>query len=370
MRMKRRTQIWNGSRLRMERGCFLFRLSSLAALIGLLGMQGLAIGVLVYSTGDPAHNTTAPTGALTNSGWQYQGLWGAYLGTPIAAKYFITAAHVGGSVGDMFHFSGIDYPTVAMFTDTNSDLRLWRICGTFPDHALLYPSGDEAAKPVVVLGRGTQRGAEVILSDGLTNSRKGWQWGPEDSVERWGTNLVKSIVSDASLGSFLQCNFDVDGGADEAHLSVGDSGGGVFIQDGAIWKLAGINYAVDGPFNTSTNGPGFNAAIFDESGLYGGGPGNWVLLTNGASAFYATRISSRLAWINGVVQADPMPRLLSATSLAGPYTDMPDAVVNPNLRTVLVPIPPSNHFYRLLDCDPIHIASISTNQTRLVISYE
>ncbi len=368
--MKSRQHTENGSRLRMEQGCFPGKWARLAALIWLLGLPRLAVAVLVYSTGDPAHNTTAPTGALTNSGWQYQGFLGAYLGTPIALKYFITAAHVGGSAGDLFHFNGVDYPTAAMFSDTNSDLRLWRICGTFPDHASLYPRGDEAAKPIVVFGRGTQRGVEVITSDGLNNTLKGWQWGPGDEVERWGTNRVTSIVPGGSLGDFLKCNFDADGGADEAHLSVGDSGGGVFIKDGAIWKLAGLNYAVDGPFNASTNGPGFNAAIFDESGLYAGGPGNWVLQMNGPSAFYSTRISSRLAWINSVVQSDPMPRLLSATSVAGPYTDMLDAVIDPNQRTVLVPMPSSTHFYRLLACDPTRITSITTNQTTLVISYE
>src|SRR5437763_13867716 len=91
-----------------------------------LALPRLAVAVLFYATADPAHNTNAPTGALTNSGWQYQGAWGPYLGTPVAARYFVTASHVGGAVGDVFHFRGIDYPTTALFDDPNSDLRLWR----------------------------------------------------------------------------------------------------------------------------------------------------------------------------------------------------------------------------------------------------
>ncbi len=370
MQMMSRPHPKNGSRLPLKQRGFPAKLARLAAFMGLLAWPRLTVAVLFYSTADPAHNTTAPTGAMTNSGWQYQGLWGAYLGTPIAPKYFITAAHVGGSVGEVFHFNGEDYPAAAMFSDPNSDLRLWRICGTFPDYASLYPRGDEAAKPVVVFGRGTQRGAEVVVSDGITTTLKGWQWGLGDSVQRWGTNLVTAIAPSGSLGDFLMCNFDADGGADEAHLSTGDSGGGVFIQDGAIWKLAGINYSVDGPFNTGTNGPGFNAAIFDQSGFYPGGAGAWALQTAGASAFYATRISSRTSWINSVVQADAMPRLLSATSVTGPFTDLPDAVVDPSRKTLLVPRPSHMQFYRLLDCGPTHITRITTSETALLITYE
>src|SRR2546425_3474792 len=82
-----------------------------------LCLASRAMAVLFYSTSDPAHNTTAPTGALTNSGWQYQGTWGAFLGTPIAPKYFLTAAHIGGSVGDKFSFRCVDYTTTARFDD-------------------------------------------------------------------------------------------------------------------------------------------------------------------------------------------------------------------------------------------------------------
>src|SRR4051812_10426450 len=94
-----------------------------------LGLPRPASSILFYSTGDPTHNTTAPTGSLTNSGWQYQGTWGPYLGTPVAPKYFITASHVGGAVGDRFQFRGLEYTTTSMFDDPSSDLRLWSICG-------------------------------------------------------------------------------------------------------------------------------------------------------------------------------------------------------------------------------------------------
>src|ERR1700731_563949 len=55
--------------------------------------------VILYGTGDPSANTSAPTGALAGSGWQYEGQFAGVLGTVIASNYFITAKHVGGSVG-------------------------------------------------------------------------------------------------------------------------------------------------------------------------------------------------------------------------------------------------------------------------------
>jgi hypothetical protein len=61
-----------------------------------------AQAVILLDTGDPNFNTTAPTGELAGSGWQYEGLWVSFLGTAVASNFFITAKHVGGSVGDTF----------------------------------------------------------------------------------------------------------------------------------------------------------------------------------------------------------------------------------------------------------------------------
>jgi hypothetical protein len=104
-------------------------------------------------------------------------------------------------------------------------------------------------------------------------------------------------------GDLLQATFNarVPG---ESHLSVGDSGGPVFIKDGRVWKLAGINFGVDGPFNTTNSGTGFNAAIFDARGLYVETTTGWELVQwprAYPSAFYATRISSRTNWISGIL---------------------------------------------------------------------
>src|SRR5689334_639450 len=67
--------------------------------------------VVFFATGDPQYNTSAPTGSLSESGWDLQG--GAFPGVPIAQNFFITATHVGGKIGDVFTFHGVEYPMVA-----------------------------------------------------------------------------------------------------------------------------------------------------------------------------------------------------------------------------------------------------------------
>jgi hypothetical protein len=262
-----------------------------------------AHSVLFYSTADPSFNTTAPSGALTDSGWQFEGTWGAFLGTPIAPSYFITAGHVGGSIGQSFFYGGTPYLTTAFFDDPASDLRIWQVDTPFPSYAPLYSgTEDEVGKGLVVFGRGTQRGSDVLVSGGIGGDLKGWTWGSSDAVQRWGENSVSSIVDGGpGLGSLLRVSFDAGAGANEAHLSGGDSGGGVFIQEAGTWKLAGINYAVDGPYRRNLIDPAFNAALFDEGGLFKGGILIPDQLADVPGGFYATSISDRNDWIQAVV---------------------------------------------------------------------
>jgi hypothetical protein len=355
----------------------------LAALLLCCAMTARA--VIFHSTGDPTHNTTAPTGALTNSGWQFQGRWGGFLGTPIAPRFFLAAKHVGGSVGETFHYRGVGYVTTAFYDDPAGDLRLWAVCGTFPEVAPLYAGTNEVGKTAVIFGRGTQRGVAVTVSNGDTNELKGWQWGAFDSVQRWGTNVITAVetsdpddMAGSSLGNFLACTFDADGGDDEAHLSSGDSSGGFFIQDDGVWKLAGINYAVDGPFNSETNGPGFFAVLFDQGGLHTNDGTNWVLTpnttTNVPSRLYVTRVSEHLPWINSVLSGPPPPesppRILMATNLSGPFSLVTDALVDHSAKTVRLPAAGEMRFILMEGCSALRITNAQVNGTNLILKYQ
>lgn len=281
-----------------------------------------APAVILYRTGDPNQNKDAPTGDLAGSGWQYEGEFSAFLGTPIGPKHFITAAHFYPDTA--ITFGGVTYP-VAQHASGNaqalnayyipgSDLVIFQIVGTFPTYAPLWSKpGEEVGKSMVVIGRGTQRGSPILT--GANNHLDGWGWGPGDGVRRWGENTVVDVVQ-----GLLHATFDADGGPNEATLSVGDSGGAVFIRDSdGLWKLAGINYAVDGPYYrmdtpnppTAETNPNFSAALFDGAGLfeYDPSPPGVYVPAAGPNGFYSSQISSRLDYINVVLGKTPLAKI-------------------------------------------------------------
>jgi hypothetical protein len=312
------------------------------ALLGALLAMHFALpasAVMLLGSGDPEANTTPPTGTLEGSGWQYQGQWGGVLGTVIGPQYFIAARHVGGAVGQKFVFNGTSYVTTASWDDpSGSDLRIWKVDGYFPTWAPLYSNNDELGKPLVVIGRGTQRGDEVIVETVQTNTTttvytlkdlgikrnqaeqlfpgatlkgntltvvtsevvtndvpKGWKNGLGDGRMRWGENQV------SGAGDLLVASFDATGGPNQAFLSGGDSSGAVFMQEAGMWKLAGINYAIEGPYKIALADSEFFGAFFDTSGLY---TGSTLIPMDGQvrpTRFYATRISARLTWIHTIL---------------------------------------------------------------------
>lgn len=289
-----------------------------------------ARAVILYATDDPAVNITAPDGELTGSGWQYQGNWGSFLGTPIAPQFFISAKHVGNN--GVFTYNGVSHRVVRGYEDPGSDLVIWQIDGVFSSFAHLYTGRDELGQRIVLFGRGTRRGEEV----GVEGERKGWKWGVGDGVKRWGENVVGQIIPYGADNFLLRAPFDQAGLPYECHLSGGDSGGAAFMNDAGVWKLAGINFAVDGPYYAGprpeppAEWKPFQAALFDETGLYHRDGDNYVLITSpdpSPGALYPTRISTKLAWIASVIAAPVLARegdslVLTHTRLVAPASDL------------------------------------------------
>ena len=148
------------------------RIGAAAFLAGTLLAGSAAQGVSLYGTNDVAANTTPPAGALANSGWQFQGTFGASLGTAIAPSHFITAAHFGVGGTNDFVYQGVTYDVIGSpIDDPESDLRIWQIAGTFPQFAPLYTGSDEVGKPLVVFGNGLQRSSTEVT---VSSVPKGW----------------------------------------------------------------------------------------------------------------------------------------------------------------------------------------------------
>lgn len=279
--------------------------------------------VVFYETSSSTHNTTAPTGAYSGAGWQYEGLFGGFLGTMISPQLFITAQHIGVQ-GSTFVssslFNGVADVTYTIDASANSGVGFWDITGTdlriykinesFSSYAQLYTHANETGRTLVTNGRGGPRGADVIVSAEL----KGWETGGSDGVARWGANEVTGIVS-SPVGDLLVAQFNAVNGLEESFLSSGDSGGGVFIKDGATWKLAGVNYAIEADFDTNNvtgDNSNFSGAIFDKGGLYqGSDAGGWTLIPDDGAdipeQFFVSRVSSNATEINSIIQAVPEP---------------------------------------------------------------
>jgi hypothetical protein len=263
-------------------------------------------------------NKSAPTGSLANSGWQWEGLWGAFTGTPIAKNFFVTASHVGGSVGQTLSLNGKTYTTTAMFDDPNSDLRIWKTSQSFSSWAPLYTSSSEVGKTAMLFGRGATRGSDVDVNGTL----HGWLWGTQDGKLSWGENKIKTTINGGSgIGSVLSYTFDRSGHGDhvsnEGTTSAGDSSGAIFIKSGTKWELAGLNYSVDGPFSIN-GGSSFMASIFDKGGMSDAGVFTPDGSTDVPASAFATRVSSNMAWINSVIKGSTTSALSLGTNVPEP----------------------------------------------------
>ena len=253
-------------------------------------------------------NTSVTPDSIAYDAWNLQGSWRGFLGTPISPNHFITAAHVGGSIDGTFVYQGRVYTidashgTNGVVTSADHDLAIWRVNEVFPNYAELYDKSDEAGQRAVIVGRGASRGDNVYLGSEL----KGWLWGLQDGVQSWGENDVANVINGGpGAGQLLRFTFDRGAGPNEGHLSAGDSGGGLFINDGGTWKLAGINFGTDGPFAYADGATLSPATLLDRGGLYDFINDEYVFNRDTGmdkpSAAYATRISSNMGFITGAI---------------------------------------------------------------------
>ena len=329
-------------------------------------LHPVAQAIVVIGSGDPGHNTTAPTGTLAGSGWQWQGVWEGLAGTAIAPDFLITAAHAGGGVGRGFQYRGKYFIAVASYLAPDADLRLWRVAGTLPDFAPRYTGSAEMNKGIVLFGLGGPRGDLVTASAGAGKKLKGWLWGNRDGYLRWGTNTVSQIVAvnganvairgGTVAGDLLMGTFDSAAGNEEATVTDGDSGGGVFILEAGKWKLAGIIRAVEGHFRTTANDGEFSAALFDKGGFYQFNGANWELIPAQAfdlpTAFYATRISGSADWIDkvlaGSIAADSTLSVESSDAPDGPFVADSEVRLDVPTARFVAPLGRSARYYRLV----------------------
>lgn len=285
-------------------------------------LTGVSAQALIFRDGpSPAANTeTAPTGAYANSGWEHQVQFVTSHGTIISPKHFITARHLGsgGAAGRTVKrpvFFGVPEERIYAVKGSReligtTDLAIFEIWETFDDFAKLYEGTSEVGKELVIHGSGRGRGEEV--------PGKGWKWGEASTLKsRWGRNNLDGRVT-SNGNDLLYFDFDDVFGQDEAMAMVSDSGGGWFIKDGPVWKLAAVTYSVDARHSDAaspSNANSFRGGFYEAGGLHlGSDTSGWELIpTTGSSSdpsdiefyrqshTYGSRISSNATAIKAII---------------------------------------------------------------------
>lgn len=339
--------------------------------------------ITFFGTENPAFHTTAPDGAFQGSGWQWQ-VAGGVCATAIGPHHLATARHLGFNPGLEFFFEGLRYRVVRVSWADTGDLAMLEIAGRLGSFAPLYRGTNEVGKTIVMHGRGTQRGEPVYGPPPNGTQVRGWRWGGSDFLLRWGTNRVEETYDakpeDGVTGSYLVSYFSNRGGSDLATFSVGDSGGGTFLRDtDGAWKLAGVNYGVEAQFNSSTNGAGFYATLFDRRGFYEFDDAiqAWTIDPEQAhesrTALYMTRVSSNLAWIDSQLERDPAvdwPILESSAEAAGPFTEHDAYAVTVDLKQIVINAGSQRAFFRLRSNTTLRLKGPTLKDGQFVFTYE
>jgi hypothetical protein len=185
---------------------------------------------------------------------------GVYLGN----RYVLTAGHVGPLTSVKVGF--VDYlldssPALAIGT---ADMKLVRLAsdpGLSGVRLNTNPSGDLGNSYLV--GYGVGRASSSLLGSSPVT------WGDSTTaIKRWGTNLVDGAITGVQVAGYtsdlLRTQFNSNVGANEAALTIYDSGSALFRQIGSEWVLVGLGaYVQNSGYSLASTQ--FNSRDSDDS---------------------------------------------------------------------------------------------------------
>jgi hypothetical protein len=185
---------------------------------------------------------------------------GVYLGN----RYVLTAGHVGPLTSVKVGF--VDYlldssPALAIGT---ADMKLVRLAsdpGLSGVRLNTNPSGDLGNSYLV--GYGVGRASSSLLGSSPVT------WGDSTTaIKRWGTNLVDGAIAGVQVAGYtsdlLRTQFNSNAGANEAALTIYDSGSALFRQIGSEWFLVGLGaYVQNSGYSLASTQ--FNSRDSDDS---------------------------------------------------------------------------------------------------------
>ena len=238
----------------------------LGALLAVFAPLNLAQAIVFYSQGNEA-NLSSPAGL--NLPWdnvvQMRSTSGPIgSGVYLGNRYVLTAGHVGPLTSVKVGY--VDYlldssPAVAIGT---ADMKLVRLAldpGLNRVRLNSNPSADGGAAHLVGYGVGRAD------SSALSSSPVTWGDG-STAIKRWGTNFVDLAISAKQVGGYtsdlLRTEFNSNAGADEAALTIYDSGSALFQKIGSEWYLVGIGAYVQNSGYSFAN-LNYNSTESDDS---------------------------------------------------------------------------------------------------------
>ncbi|MBI9018986.1 MAG: hypothetical protein JEZ07_17180 [Phycisphaerae bacterium] len=226
----------------------------------------------------------------------------------IAPNYVITTIHQNGTEGLTVTIDSKSYVVDRIWVlpaascGINPDIRLARLKdANLANYVPLYKKNNECGKYTVIGGFGKGRGEKMLADDGEAYA---YQWAPgANDTFRWCSNTIDNVFFDMHIncpndviltGDLIQADFapiPYDGihpvTQYEGIITQFDSGGGWFIFDDGLWKVAGLSNLV------SHNGYGqFRSPVCTE--------------TVSPDEFYAMRVSRYAEYIEKIIQEQQM----------------------------------------------------------------
>ncbi len=197
----------------------------------LLILVGFFLPASAIVVGDYSVATNPPTGSW-DVNWDYVYNYKQSSSVAVGGHWILTAAHVAddGFVSDIT-IGSITYYQQEVIFHTSADLALVRFDKDFSGYYPLYTGSFSVGDDIAMIGYG---------NTGTVSSASYLDSGSGSGTKRWGSNEFSQDYTAGDSVGFLM-GFNDGATINEAGVGVWDSGGGSFVEDGGVWKLAGIN---------------------------------------------------------------------------------------------------------------------------------